>query len=721
MVLGFGRSLFLISAGAILATGSLYAQGAKDAFKEGVKLLRLGQDAQALEKFMEALNADPSNEEAYQLWKETHHTVWAQLMARKGDYAKVARRFLTLATLERKRRSADEEAIRPLVEKALSEDYRTRQEASLKLMSEHGEYAVPFLVDALSNADDMNQQIRAIACLEKIGRRAALPLIALLGSENRLLRLNAAVSLLYIGDGRALPALKRLAESDRDAGVREVATKAVAKIGGSAVPSSLDLYLKHAHGFLTGSPTLVRDGDISEVLWSLRDGALVSRPVPAQLFALELAKDSAYGALDVDPTSEDALVALARAYVAEKTVVDSTLAQNPEDEAMRAAAASVAEMGITVLAAGAKTIRRAVEENLAEGMIPAAVEALHALARVEDASSLGGSPLVAALSHPDKRVRYAAAMDLSRMQDAALEPAARDKVVAVLGQAVLEQAVRVVKVIDPDAGNRKVAMEAASKDKGVFVDAAASTPKALADLGMFPNVDVVVLNENLGSYTPWDVLGFLRKHESLKDVKVILVTADKTKAEEAYGDKVDAYIQGPLTGEALANRVDEVLKDLPMDENRKAASVYAVSAAKALARLGAGDFGVARVSAALVQAARRDAAVAVPALDALGRSAGADSISAVVAVLTSTKGGNETVCKAAAEALGRIMARTGQAPKAAVEALTGIASDSSLSAAMRGAAVAALGRAPLLPGERAKLLRSLRIDPGSVGGDDTED
>ena len=121
MVNGFARSLFAISAVALLGVGSLKAQDAGDAFKQGVKFLQMNEDQKALDKFKEALNADPSNEEAYELWKQTEQRVWSYMLAKGGDYEKIARHFLKRATLERKVRSADADAIAALIAKALGD------------------------------------------------------------------------------------------------------------------------------------------------------------------------------------------------------------------------------------------------------------------------------------------------------------------------------------------------------------------------------------------------------------------------------------------------------------------------------------------------------------------------------------------------------------------------------------------------------------------------
>lgn len=706
MVHGFGRSLLVFSTALLFSASPLLAQDAKEAFQEGVRLLRLSQDSEALAKFQEAVAANPTNEEAYELWKETQSRVWAAMME-KDDFAKVATHFLRLAQLERQRMSADADTIRALVAKSLAADYGERSAANAELMSRHGEFAVPFFVDALGNADDETQQSYAILALDRIGRSATLPLLSLLESENALLRRNAAAALHYIEDTRALPALKHLAESDEDAAVREVAASAVKKIGGDNLASATDLYLKQADGFLNGNPELMRDGDIRPVLWSFKDGKLVSRAVPAALFQYELAKDWAYGALNVDPQSEAAVVSLTRAYAAQKAVVKNASG----DEAVEAVAKQLPGIDNAILAAGPEVARAAYAANVKSGLVEAANEMAPQLAELEDPNDVQGSPLVSSLTSPDKRLRFGSAIALSKM-GAKLDDAQKAQVISALGEAVLEQSRRVVHVINSDDGAAGIARNASSGARGLVVEASKSAVDELPMLTRFPP-DVLVLEENLQTLLVDDVLRWMGKRGQFANTKVILVTKDKAGAAETYGEKIHGYIEGGLSVAGLRAAIDEVLDGVPLRSDE--ADKVAAQAADAIAKLDPTVFPVANASAKLIEASGLKEAVAVASLDALAKAGGAQQIASIVGVLKSRMS-DVSVCKAAADALGKIMARAGVADKAAVDALVAIARDVDADAACRTAAIAALGRAPILPGTRVKLLRELRVDPAA--GDD---
>ena len=706
MLNGFGRSLFFSTA-AVFFAGAVHAQDAGDLFQQGVRLLELNKADEALAKFQEAVAANPSGEEAYKLWKDTKSRVWSAMMVQGDEFTKIAKHFLRLAQLERKRMSADADTIKALVADAISSDYNKRNAATVKLMSEHGEYAVPFLLDALGNADEDDQQTFAILALDRIGRPATLPLIAALGSDNAVTRRNACAALVYINDSRALPALKRLAEKDADANTREIAQRAVAKIGGANVAGALELYLAHSERYLAQDPMLMSGNDIRDGLWSLEGGKLVHRAVPASLIAYEMAKDSAYGALELEPTNEQGRVLLVKAGAAEMAVVS---AESADDE-VKALKASVEMQNRALLSAGLDVYRKAYTDMVAKmpGLAPYVLQGLSTL---EDPKALAGSPVAASLSHPDKRVRYGAAFALAK-NASALNTEQKNALVSALSQAVTEQSRRIVKVIHPEKSTRQIAEEASSAGEGLVVEASASATNELLTLAQFPP-DVLVINEKLDSVLVDTMLKWIKDKPRLRNTKLVLVTKDKSGAEEIYGDRVQAYVQAPMTAVALRGAIDSVLQGVELGANRKEADKVAANAAFALSSLDPASFPVADASSQLLKAAGRSASIAVASLRSLGSAAGAGQLAGIVGILKKAKDKPE-IAAAAADAIGRILARIGQVDQASVDALIEVVRDTDVDGKVKSAALAALGRAPILPGTRAAILKELRVSPKTGG------
>jgi CheY-like chemotaxis protein len=657
MVHGFGRSL--VSLVVLAIAGGAAAQDTTETFKEAVRLLRLNKDSEARDKLREVLNADPSAEDAFKLWRETDQRIWQLLLSKEGDIGKMARSLANRAMVARKPWALDPEKVNELVKKALSDDYGDRREATQELAAEHGERGAAAFFEALGNPDNANAQTLAILALQGMGRSAVNPLLACLQSDSDVLRRNAAAALQYIGDGRAKADLKRLAETDKNTSVKEVATKALERMVKTNA-SAHDLFVKKTNDYLAGSPEVMEQGDLEEVVWSIKDGKLVGTPVPPALYPMEMAKEAAYQALALNPSSDAAFVALTRAYVHEHLANQEALASRPEDEAIKTTAENLADLKVTVLGAGPRYLREAVATDLKLSMIPAAVAGIRLLAKVENASTLAESTLPGALDHTDKRVQYAAALALAELDPKGQFPG-HERVVDALGKAVLEQSVRIVKFIDSDEKNRGIAREASARDRGLIIDAdSKSGIEGIESLRYFSNVDAVVVNSNLQDITAQDVVREIRANPMTASTKVLLVTANKAEDEKAFGDKV-IYIEGPVTRDALKQKIEEALKDVELPGPQKRADEISTKAAEALASLDASRFNLGRVSEDLVKAAAREDKVAIPALGALGNGAGPGVLDQVIAIAADeTK--SQPARVAAGTAAGDILARSKEAP-----------------------------------------------------------
>jgi len=144
MARSFHQSL-LAAVVALVVGGSAIAQSD---LQEAVTMLRVGNKAEAIAKLQEIIQADPSNEEAHELYNSVSQDEWYLLMSQEGEIQKIARSILDRAKVTRRERSRDEAAIADLVATATdgSNDYGTRQAAVNKLIGEPGEFAVPSLV-----------------------------------------------------------------------------------------------------------------------------------------------------------------------------------------------------------------------------------------------------------------------------------------------------------------------------------------------------------------------------------------------------------------------------------------------------------------------------------------------------------------------------------------------------------------------------------------------
>lgn len=707
----FGKTLLGLVAASI-AAGSLAAQDPESTFADGVKALRLGNREEALAKFQQVLAADPSHEQAFEIWRKTDQDMWRWLMLEQGDIEKVAKEIQSRARLRRKEMSRDQEAIDAHVAIATSsdKDFGERREAISKLVTENGEFAVPALVKKLGNADDSKGQDLAILALYDLGTVATLPLVEAMGSDDALVRRNVAATLAHIGDPRALPALQAAASNDRSEEVRYVAQRACERLG--ARGNAVDSFLAQAERFLSG-----RDPSSSEVVWNLVDGGLTPVDVPSSIFPLRVAEKFALAAWRTDPASNAAMATYARASLAEAAAIEAALAAAGDGapDALKNLANRPADLRVRAAAMGPSVLRRALTDARSKGMAPVAVECAQLLGDLEDRAGLASSTLVQGLGDDDKRVAYACALALVKASGGTNVPQA-DAVVRALGNAATEESLRTVLVVDGSEVARRTAKEAFSKGRGMVVEAAAGGTQAVGSLITFPVVDAVVINQDLPDVVPEHVIGLIRKDAHLANTKILVVANNVEEAATRFGDRINGVIQGPISGDALTAKVNEVLADVDVGATRKWAEEIAGSASTALATLSQKGVDISSAAQKLAGQLNRDDAVSVPAARALGLCGASSDLDALAAAVTG--GGSVELKKAAANAIGAVLARAGSAPASLVEQLTGAmaGTDKSVQLAIAGA----LGRAGLKSQEQLKLLDAIRAGSGAAASGSSE-
>ncbi len=697
-----GKTLFGLVVG-LLTSGITTAQN--ETFDEGVKAFRLGRYEEAKQKFEEVLAEDPTNVQAFEIWQKTDQAVWEALILDTGEVGKIAKHLLTLARRGRVERSRDQDSINELVELATTGDFAQRRKAQLDLIAKHGEFAVPALVEKLGDADNDKGQIYAILALYELSRDATLPLVEALRSDNVLVRRNGAAALAQIKDERAAAALAVLASRDPQEGVRETALAALRGLGVDPGSDPVRLYVNDSRRYLSGRG--VHAGDESAVVWSWQDGALVAADVPSVIYDLELSKKSAHAALRLDPTNANAEALVARAYLAQAATITDSIAANPDDAGLEAVAGQVPALRMLASATGVETVRRAVEDAMQAGSVPAAVAGIEMLGEIESRDNLASSPLVRAVSNPDSRIGYAAALALTKAAGDGPVPA-EQMVVTRLAQAVNERTLLFVKVIDSNPAT-KVAVEEADVKQGTVMTVEASATNAIGELYQFPNVDVVVINETLADARPEAVIGLIRKDPRMSKTKILVMAANTDAATEQFGDRVDGVIQGPVSADALQAAVQEALADVEPDANRARGDRVAVAASNALSSLAARRVNVTSALENLAGQLGRTDNVAIPAATALGEGGGAAEVAPLLAALQNDEASLDLKV-ASANAVGQILGRVGTIDEGMFDQMLAIAT-SDADATLRAAVVRALGKAKLSPEAKLKLIEALQVQP----------
>jgi HEAT repeat protein len=693
---GLRRNLGLLVAFTVLSTTAV-ATPALDIdqdFKTGVELLRRGNDADALKQFTAVLAADPSHEQAYELWKSVDHKIWLDLLVKGGQYELVAKRLMGLAELSRNERRNDKEAIRGLLDEVEGDDVLVRRRALRELSANHGEYAVQYMLFGLGDANDDDRRVKYMHALTEMSTDVVLPLVTALATEDSYLRRNIALTLGHIGDPRAAAALTHTADSDSDVGVQEAARAAAKKCGSTG--DALALFLAMGDDYYARSANVLRAMDYSDVVWSFNDG-LVATSCSRHVYADELSKNAYHAALRADLGSLEARAGIARAYLSQQSTIAGLGEQGADVENL---AMQMAEGFLAVNALGADALDLSLVWCTANKDSSTGAAACRALASMATSATSG---LEAALNSGDGALRSEAAVamgQIAKREGSSLS----DEAIASLGEAIGREVLRIAVVIDSD-NDRGAAIAEALTGSGMLAHHWNSGASGVALLHRVPGVDVIVLAETLDDLTADQVLDEIARDDRTANVPVVLITDDVDTAVDNYGDRCAAVI----IADAAANAVENVLDDTMNEDRARANDVAARAAGTVVALANSGrdlSGALAGVASAIVN---RPDEVALPALEALGVIGGADHLTPLTAVIADS-GRSDAVRIAAADTLGDIATRTKLKPaNDALASLKGVlGSDASIG--VRQATALGLGRANLTPAQRAELARRMKIN-----------
>lgn len=670
------------------------ADDLQDSFNQGVELLKKGDREGALAQFRAALAADPSSEEAYELWRSTEHQVWLDMLVEGGEFELIARRMMEKVRISEAELSTDEDAIAELVDVLRgSSDVVARRAAVRELAAKHGEYAVPKMLGMLRAEDGSDTSVIGMVSLAEMGSPVVLPLIEALHADSEFLQANVAHTLGRIGDRRAAGALSDLAASA--SGMVAQAASAAAEKCGAAGRTPVELFIEEGRGYYTSDDTYVRPYDPSEVMWHWQDGRLVYTALPGAIHSESLAKRAFTRALSADPQSIDALAGLARSA----SSIETKLAALEDVDA--GLLESSAQGNLAVAMAGATALEAALGNALDQQ--PMDVIAGVALCRnLAHQATSATTNLTRASQQGDGSLRAEAAIALAHIA-AQSGSSPGDDIVGSLADAAAREVMRVVVIIDGDL-ERMGGMQSTLDAAGASVIAQDRAAAGLAMLRQLPGVDAVMVGDGLSDLTLDQVVTEIASMDHISKAALFIVSS--SDANEAYGDR--DRVAGVIDGSDLSDV--QAIFDEDLTGDRAEADDLSRRSSEALAAVAArgGDITAAVDALANVAQNREADAVAIPAMHALGLGGGAGQVYALVAVLADTNR-SDAARIAAADAMNGIFGREAVAVSDAAGLREVVVGDGPL--AVRQAAARALGRAEVADDERATI-----VDEVAAGG-----
>ena len=274
-----------------------------------------------------------------------------------------------------------------------------------------GEYAIPFMLEAMTDPGRENELPYIIRALPQVGKDAIRPLGAALQTSNVSLKNEIIIALGKISYPQSLPYLKYLVENDDSTELRQAAQNSIrqinpAMLGAPAAQLFYDLaeqYYYHAESLQPA-----HDANFANVWFWNTDAQKLERQEVAKAYFNELmAMRTCEWALKADAGFGPAIgLWLAAFFKAESTGIEQMPAYFGEGHA---------DALVYATTAGVEYLHQALARAVKDRNAYVALGVIEALATTAGEESLmyqigPSQPLLQALSFDDRKVRYSAAI-----------------------------------------------------------------------------------------------------------------------------------------------------------------------------------------------------------------------------------------------------------------------------------------------------------------------
>lgn len=475
-----------------------------------------------------------------------------------------------------------------------------------------GEYAVPYLLDAMlgGRSELEKQAIRDV--LVGVGARAITPLSVALPNVDPVDQ-RSVIEMLEEVSGRggrarayrhAAPALAAIAQSDTTTEVvRELASGAFGRIYGADAALD-DLYVELTGMYMSDLGSLVAyPFDPTNNVWSWESNGLVATPVPTVVFNEVMAMKSAATALGFDASNTDAIAA----YVAADLRRENELPRGEVDPIFGDNDYSP-EFYATVFGTGIaqQVLAYAIDTN----DTPLVRDAISALSKTTGGSNLFPSdarrPLVEALEYTDRRARLDAALTLARAIPVDSFAGSGD-VVPILASAIRNAGVLYAAVISDEAENARAEAARLEAMGYTVVATGGSAGEVLPAAGDVPALDLVLVRTASGDAAV-QANADLRASRLARVSPVLIVApaSDVARLELEYRSDARTAATRPLDDSTF-----QVFHDALLDRavggklgagESEGYAIQAVTALKAIAQTGSEAYDIVGAESSLLAA-----------------------------------------------------------------------------------------------------------------------
>jgi hypothetical protein len=450
-----------------------------------------------------------------------------------------------------------------------------------------GEFAAPVMVDVLRDQNKRNLHGATRRALVRLGRQVLNPLVAVMESKDHATLITIAGVLGEIGYPDAAPYIARVYATAQP-GMEEVksaAARALTRLGVNVQQSKpADLFYDLGEKFYYKSANIVPDARTPDVahIWYWDDTkGLENKDVPAPIFADIMSMRCAEYGLKLEQNRAD-VVSL---WLAANNKREADLPEGKPDPTH-----SGPDAHFYNVALGTQYCNAVLSRALKDRTAPVALKVVKSLQEIVGQSNLfqqGGNgerpPVVAAMSFPDRLVRFESAITLgSALPQQPFD--GQELVVPTLAEAISSTGRPNVVIVAPDL-NVANQMKESLKDT-VKAETAASAADAMTAEGRLANVDVLVLDTRKNAETDAILAG--PRVAQVAKVLIVETKASPFTAAEVENPLINTLVPGGEQIDAASltaaiNKARARAGSTAMDE--KASESYAQRSAALLEKL----------------------------------------------------------------------------------------------------------------------------------------
>jgi len=437
---------------------------------------------------------------------------------------------------------------------------------ALARLKESGEYAIPFLVQALRDPQKKDLNRAVIRTLPLVDRPGLNPLVMALRMRDDAVRRYVIAALGQIGYFTPVPYLLALRDDEQTpAEIRAAAEAALRDLSSHGVPlepglTAAEAFYRLAKAYYNNQRDVAADPRLDTAnVWYWKDDLLVNVPVPAAIFNEVMAMRCCEEALLRNADLKPALALwLAANFRREAQLPEG--ASDPTRPENYPSALYFAET------AGPEYCLMALAWAVDDGDPAVALGAIEGLRRTAGPASimgteLGRQPLAEALSFTDRLVRVRAALALANALPS--QPFHNSQnLMPVLSEALLlHSGSKSALLVEPDAATANT-LGAALRDAGYEVLSDANLFAGLQKVRtQTPGVDVILIASDIRGPALAEGLKQLRAEFRFANTPVIVIAkpADRSAVRDVIaGDHRSGHVPPDVASQGLATAIAAV-------------------------------------------------------------------------------------------------------------------------------------------------------------------